>query len=174
MILFIATVFHESNIISCYVFGLWQQWATLSAPFWCLCQKLSQSLLYFNKTLLHRSAKRLSLVTGPGLNSSLPEAKNPGIFYGSAATFHLGGSSGILQDKVRILRALVLCSPSKHVFCCTLLTLQWACVNEWHPLLEASDESYSVVPQLPHTAYGKNPLGGLYWPDNGLLRWLRW
>ena len=131
MILFIATVFHESNIISCYVFGLWQQWATLSAPFWCLCQKLSQSLLYFNKTLLHRSAKRLSLVTGPGLNSSLPEAKNPGIFYGSAATFHLGGSSGILQDKVRILRALVLCSPSKHVFCCTLLTLQWACVNEW-------------------------------------------
>ena len=38
-------------------------------------------------------------------------------------TFHFGGSSGILQDKVRMLGALVLCFPSKHVFCCTLLTL---------------------------------------------------
>ena len=38
-------------------------------------------------------------------------------------TFHLGGTSGILQDKVRMLGALVLCFPSKHVFCCTLLTL---------------------------------------------------
>ena len=51
-------------------------------------------------------------------------------FYGSAATFHIGGSSGILQDKVRMLRAVVLCSPSEHVFCCTLLTLWCSCVNE--------------------------------------------
>ena len=29
------------------------QGGTLSAPFWCLCQKLSLSPLYFNKTLLH-------------------------------------------------------------------------------------------------------------------------
>ena len=50
---------------------------TLSAPFWCLCQKLSLSPLYFNKTLLHKSAERSSLVSGPGLNSSPPEAKNP-------------------------------------------------------------------------------------------------
>ena len=28
---------------------------TLSAPFWCLCQKLSLSPLYFNKTLLHKA-----------------------------------------------------------------------------------------------------------------------
>ena len=29
-----------------------------------------------------------------------------------------------------MLGALVLCSPSEHVFCCTLLTLQCACVND--------------------------------------------
>ena len=45
-----------------------------------------------------------------------------------AATFHLGGSSRIFQDKVKMLRALVLCSPSKHIFCFALLTLQYACV----------------------------------------------
>ena len=49
----------------------------LSTPFWCLCQKLSLSPLYFNKTLLHKSSERSSLVSGPGLNSP-PEAKNPG------------------------------------------------------------------------------------------------
>ena len=48
----------------------------------------------------------------------------------STTTFHLGGSSGILQDKVRMLRALVLCSLSEHIFCCALLTLQCAYVNE--------------------------------------------
>ena len=53
---------------------------TLSAPFWCLCQKLSLSPLYFNKTLLHKSSERSSLVSGPRLNSSPPAAKNPSIF----------------------------------------------------------------------------------------------
>ena len=53
---------------------------TLSAPFWCLCQKLSLSPLYFNKTLLHKSSERSSLVSGPRLNSSPPGAKNPGVF----------------------------------------------------------------------------------------------
>ena len=42
-------------------------------------KKLSLSPLYFNKTLLHRSSERSSLVSGPGLNSSPPEAKNPGV-----------------------------------------------------------------------------------------------
>ena len=56
----------------------------------------------------------------------------------STTTFHLGGSSGILQDKVRMLGALVLCSLSEHVFCRALLTLPCACVNEWHALREAS------------------------------------
>ena len=60
---------------------------TLSAPFWSLCQNLSWSLLYFNKTLLHKSSEPSNLVSGPGLNSSPPEAKNPSIFHGSATTF---------------------------------------------------------------------------------------
>ena len=48
-------------------------------PFWCLCQKLSLSPLYFNKALLHKSSERSRLVSGPRLNSSPLEAKNPGI-----------------------------------------------------------------------------------------------
>ena len=52
---------------------------TLSAPFWCLCQKLSLSPLYFNKTLLHKSSEWPSLVSGPRLNLSPPEAKNPSV-----------------------------------------------------------------------------------------------
>ena len=57
---------------------------TLSAPFRCLCQKLCLSLLYFNEMVLHKSSERSSLVTGPRLNPSPPEAKNPGVFHGSA------------------------------------------------------------------------------------------
>ena len=49
-------------------------------PLLILCQKLSLSPLYFNKTLLHKSSERSSLVSGPGLNSSPPGAKNPGVF----------------------------------------------------------------------------------------------
>ena len=52
----------------------------LPTPFWCLCQKISLSSLHFNKTLLHKSSERSILISGPGLNSSPPEAKNPGIF----------------------------------------------------------------------------------------------
>ena len=85
----------------------------------------------------------------------------PASLRGSATTFHLGGSSRILQNKVRMLGALVLCSPSEHVFCCTLLTLRCACVNEWNALREASEEPCSAVPQWPHTAYGRN-LSGVY------------
>ena len=65
----------------------------------------------------------------------------------STTTFHLGGSSGILQDKVRMLGALVLCSLSEHVFCCALPTLRCACVNEWYALQEASEEPCSAVPR---------------------------
>ena len=54
---------------------------TLSTPFWCLCQKLSLSPLYFNKTLLHKRSEWSSLVSGPGLNSSPPGAKNPSILF---------------------------------------------------------------------------------------------
>ena len=79
----------------------------------------------------------------------------------STTTFHLGGSSGILQDKVRMLGALVICSLSEHVFCCGLLTLLCACVNEWQALREASKEPCSTVPRWSHTAYGRN-LSGRY------------
>ena len=79
--------------------------------------------------------------------------------YRSATTFHLEGLSRILQDKVRMLGALVLCSPREHVLRYTLLTLWCACVNEWNTLHEASEESCSAVPQWPHTAYGRNLLG---------------
>ena len=114
--------------------------------------------LYFNKTLLHKSSEQSSLIFGPRLNSP-PEAKNPRVFCGSATTFHLGCSSGILQDKVRMLGALVLCSPSEHVFCYTLLTLQCACVNEWHALHEASEEPCSAILRWPHMVYGRSLLG---------------
>ena len=36
-----------------------------SALFWCLCQKLSLSPLYSNKTLLHKSSERSSLSLAP-------------------------------------------------------------------------------------------------------------
>ena len=77
----------------------------------------------------------------------------------STTTFHLGGSSGILQDKVMMLGALVLCSLSEHILCCALLTLLCACVNEWHALREASEDPCSAVPWWSHTAYGRNLLG---------------
>ena len=75
--------------------------------------------------------------------------------------FILGGSTRILHDKVRMLGALVLCSLSKHLFCCALLTLLCACVNEWHTLCEASEEPCSAVPRWSHMAYGRN-LSGVY------------
>ena len=101
-------------------------------------------------------------VSGPGLNSSPSGPRIPASLHDSTTTFHLGGSSGILQDKVRMLGVLVLCSLSKHVFCCALLTLRCACVNEWHALHEASKEPCSAVPWWSHTAfYGRN-LSGVY------------
>ena len=89
------------NLVGCRLWGrtesdtteaTWQQQqrlagGTLSASFWCLCQKLSLSLIYFNKTLLHKSSEQPSLVTGPRLNSSALEVKNPGAFHGSATIF---------------------------------------------------------------------------------------
>ena len=44
------------------------------------CHKLSLSPLYFNKTLLQKRSELSSLISGPGLNSFPPEAKNPGVF----------------------------------------------------------------------------------------------
>ena len=79
--------------------------------------------LYYTKAL---SDQALSLA--PDWILLLQGPRIPASFH-STTTFHLGGSSRILQDKVRMLGALVLCSLSEHVFCCALLTLRCACVN---------------------------------------------
>ena len=96
----------------------------------------------------------------------LQRPRIPVSLHGSAMIFHLGGLSWILQDKVRMLGALVLSSPSEHIFCCTLLTLRCACVNEWNALCEANEEPCSVIPWQPHTAYGRKLSRGLYLPNN--------
>ena len=59
------------------------QGGTLSVPFWCLCQKFSLSLLYLNKTLLHKISEWSSLITACGSKSSPPEAMNPGVIHSS-------------------------------------------------------------------------------------------
>ena len=134
--------------------------STLSAIFWCLCQKLSLSPLYFNKKLYYTKAlSNQALSLAPDWILLLREPRILVYSRDSTTTFHLGGSSGILQDKVRMLGALVLCSLSEHVFCCALLTLRCACVNEWHALRKASKEPCSAVPRWSHTAYGRNLLG---------------
>ena len=140
---------------------MWSLAEILSAPFWCLCQKLFLSPLYFNKTLLHKSSEQSASSLAPNWILLLQGPRIPVSSRDSTTTFHLGGSSGILQDKVRMLGALVLCSLNEHVFCCALLTLRCACVNEWHALSEASKEPCSAVPWWSHTAYGRN-LSGRY------------
>ena len=113
-----------------------------------------------------------SLVIGPGLNSCSPVAKNPGVFHGSATTLHPGGLYGILQEKVRTLGALVLSSPRKHVFCCTLLTLWYSYVNEWHTLSKANEDPWSAVSRCLIMTEGSpqkgSPLRGLYRPANAM------
>ena len=67
-------------------------------PLWCLCQKLSLSLLYFNKTWLHKKLWQPSLITGHRLNASLLEAKNPSMIHRllfTAATFHIEENGSI-------------------------------------------------------------------------------
>ena len=62
-----------------------------------------------------------------------------------------------LQDKVRMLGTLLLCSPSKHIFCFTLLNLHCACVRDWLKIWDARKRkarvvSQSAVPWWPHRA----------------------
>ena len=82
---------------------------TLSAFFWCLCQKLSLSPLYFNKTLLHKSSEQSSLVSGPGLNSSPLEGKNPGV---------LSFSNNLSEQEIDQGTEWGI-KPSKALFLCT-------------------------------------------------------
>ena len=109
-----------------------------------------------NKTLLRKSSSNQALSLVPHWILLFWEPRIPVSFRESATTFHLGGLFGILQDKVRMLGALVLCSLIEHIFRCTILTLRCACVNEWHALHEESEEPCSAVPWWPHTAYGRN------------------
>ena len=119
-----------------------------------LCLLYTLIKLYYTKAL---SNQALSLALDWILLLQRPRI--PVSLHGSAMIFHLGGLSRILQDKIRMLGALVLSSPSEHIFCCTLLTLRCACVNEWHALSEASEEPSSALPWWPHIAYGRNLLG---------------
>ena len=112
--------------------------------------------LYYTKAL---SDQGLSLA--PDWILLLWRPRIPASLRDSATTFHLGALSGIFQDKVRMLGAPVLCSPSEHTSCCTLLTLRCACVNEWNALRKASEAPCSAVPRWPHIAYGRN-LSGVY------------
>ena len=70
-----------------------------------------------------------------------------------------------------MLGALVLCSPSEYVFCCTLLTLQCACVNDMlctkqvrSPALQSHGDLMWLMGET---------LTGLYLPANGLPWWLK-
>ena len=74
----------------------------LSVPFQCLCQKLSLSLLCFNKTLLHKCSEPSSLISGTGLNSSPLEAKDLGVFL----WFSNNLSMGIPDHLTYLLRSL--------------------------------------------------------------------
>ena len=56
-----------------------KQGGILFTPFWCLYQKFSLFLLYFNNILLHKKLQWSSLVSGPRSKSSPPEGANPGI-----------------------------------------------------------------------------------------------
>ena len=54
-----------------------------SVPFLCLCQKLSLSLLYVNKTLLHKNLWVVKPHLWPQIEISPPEVMNPSIAHGS-------------------------------------------------------------------------------------------
>ena len=49
--------------------------------------------------MLHKSSEQSSLITGPRLNFSSPEAKNPGVFHSSATAFH---DTGDIRDTALI------------------------------------------------------------------------
>ena len=70
--------------------------------------------LYFNKTVLHKSSEQSGLATGPRLNSSPLEAKNPSVFHSSAATFQREATAMSLQTTGRAEPAHRL---QKHPLC---------------------------------------------------------
>ena len=77
---------------------------TLSVPFWCLCQKLSLSLLYFNKTLLHKKFQVVKPHLWPQIEILSPGGhqswRNTRL---AAATFHQAGLAHRLEFTIPAL-----------------------------------------------------------------------
>ena len=61
---------------------------TLSVPFWCLCQRLSLSPLYLNKTLLHKSLSDQASCLAPDWILLLQRPRIL-VFFQSATTFQI-------------------------------------------------------------------------------------
>ena len=83
-----------------------QQAGPLPVPFWCLCQKLSLSLLYFNRTLLHKKFQvaksclwsQIKILSSGGHKSHThnTQSRNTRL---TAANFHPEGSSEISKTR---------------------------------------------------------------------------
>ena len=102
--------------------------------------------LYFNKTLLYKSSWviKWSLILKFNLllrRSQIQHYSPQAIILGACLV-----SSG--QGKNTQSSSLSAFSVYAF-FCLTLLTLQCACVNEWHALHESSEEPCSAVPRWP-------------------------
>ena len=113
--------------------------------------------LYYTKSLSDQASSQ-----APGWILLLWRSRILASLHGSATTFHLGG---ILQDKVRMLGALFPCSPSEHVFCCTLLTM--VCLCEWMTC-PAQSTCVALLCGSVATSHGlwQIPVGALYQSAN--------
>ena len=82
-----------------------------------------RSFLYLLYTLikLYYTKALSNPASCPGLNSSPLEAKNPAS-HRSATTSHLGGSSGILQDKMGLIMYVSLLLLTPEILSLLLLT----------------------------------------------------
>ena len=101
-------------------------------------------------------------------NALLQRPRIPALFTAPSSNLSSWGLVWF-QDKVKTFRALVLCSPGKHVFCFTLLTVQCACVCDW--LKEMHKQVWSrscvLICGSMATSYGLwQNHWGIYWPAN--------
>ena len=88
------------------------------------------SLLYFNKTVLYKSSEQSSLVSGPGLNSSLPEAKNPSIFRCSTSTFR-GGEAPSLHERLPCYESWAPCTRCAEIMAPHLRLHHGSALGSW-------------------------------------------
>ena len=125
-----------------------QQGDNLSVPFWCLYQKLSLSLLHFNKSLLRKSSAWSSLISGPKSKSSPQKVTNTRSVHSS------------LPKAFTTLYHLLNCSPPgsslRGVF--QARTLEWVAISlrdsSWPRVGLASPALADVLP-LSHMGSGK-------------------